>query len=341
MKKVYLIGKHSVRTPFFYKCYLPHFANYGYEVVSNASSVDYLVLGFKTDFYSCADKISQVLDDNPNAKIVVLSEEPLWDSLWSDGFSSSTWNITISGKEFHYYNINHFTSDAFEYINIPYFITTEDKYFLQYCMAFRRNAALKEREIIESWSRATSVFASIAEKRLDDKYNKSFPELNCFAQSVYRSKLSEKLFNRSGFFIQGKGWHSDLPRQKLHDWHADKLQKLTGNVRYVSAIENTAAPFYCTEKLFDAYAVLGVPVVTEKQFELSLVDISRDSMLITSGVDVDTDISRINRKVEDSVSALSYKNQIEKYSDYFSKVENLHVARDYFAKRFSSAISEL
>jgi hypothetical protein len=40
----------------------------------------------------------------------------------------------------------------------------------------------------------------------------------------------------------------------------DKLATLDGRNRFVSGLENTHHPAYMTEKLFDAYAVQGIPL---------------------------------------------------------------------------------
>ena len=63
---------------------------------------------------------------------------------------------------------------------------------------------------------------------------------------------------------EGKGWHSDQPRQSLPDWHLDKLVQLDRQSLFVSALENTLVDHYLTEKIFDAYAVLSVPLYAAK-----------------------------------------------------------------------------
>lgn len=258
-----LLGKHGNRTPFSYSVYRRIFTEKGMDFVSQLEKADFIVLGFKVDLYEHFNEITSALNVNPDIKVVVFSEEPLWDSLWSSGFQSVNGSITKSGEIITYYNINHFTSDVFDYLNLPYFITTENSYISRYCQLFRRNSNMSKSELIKNWAAAKHDFASIAEKRDEDKFHKDFLDIDCIALNRFRTQLAGKHFGSSTALVEGKGWVVDAARQELVDWHLDKLAKLDKNCKFVSAIENTKCRNYTTEKIFDAFAVLGVPLYME------------------------------------------------------------------------------
>ena len=120
---IYLLGKHSNRTPFSYSAYNDIFISKGVRFVSDILESDFIIVGFKVDLYENFNDINRAINVNSNLKVVVLSEEPLWDSLWSSGFDSKVGEIKKDGIILTYYNANHFTSDIFDFKKIPYFLS--------------------------------------------------------------------------------------------------------------------------------------------------------------------------------------------------------------------------
>ena len=85
--KICLLGKHSSRTPFSYSAYREYFSERGVIIESDPLNADYIIFGFKIDIAANTEILKEARKKNKKLKIVVLSEEPLWDTLWSSGFS--------------------------------------------------------------------------------------------------------------------------------------------------------------------------------------------------------------------------------------------------------------
>lgn len=254
---VYLFGSHSNRTPFSYAAYKVHLNSVGFNVVDKVDQSDFVVLGFKQDILSNFSVLSKI---NKDIKIVVLSEEPLWDTLWSSGFENKKHTVTLNNESIEYYNINHFTSDLFEYITIPYFVTTDNSYFVKYSSMFKRNAYYSSLDILEIWNSSKYKFASISEYRNDSKYDRAFLDKDYSTLSCFRTDISQMYREYDNSLVLGKGWDNQTKRQDIIDWHLDKLEIVDKKCLFMSSIENTYCNNYITEKLFDAYASMAIPV---------------------------------------------------------------------------------
>jgi len=261
--KVCLIGKHSNKTPFFYSEYRTLFRRAGVKYVDSPQLADVVVLGFRVDLFETFDVLYDAKLKNEKLKIIVLSEEPLWDVLWSPGFENKVHNVTKNDKKLSYVNLNHFTSDIFSNTQLPYFITTDNRYLVRYSMMFKRNSLLTVKEIMAIWESAEYKFAAIAEHRAEEKYEKECPNGTYQSLNKFRTLVTEACSVKWDCLIEGKGWNTDQPRQNLVDWHLDKLVKLDKKCLFISAFENTMCDDYLTEKVFDAFACLGVPVFYE------------------------------------------------------------------------------
>lgn len=256
--RVGLIGRHSNRTPLSYAAYAPFFAD-RVEIVKKLEDADILVTGFDIDFRENMDTVARLQKQNPRLRLAVISEEPLWDTVWAAGFRERAISISEKGHTVRYAAINHTNSDVFDFRALPYFITTTDDYVARYNHFFTRNAQLKPEAVLDRWRNASIPAAFYAEKRVDPRYAKAHPDLGIHGLSAFRSELAE-VFERKGVLRVGQGWGDAPKRQSLADWHLDKLASLDGKALLVSAVENTHQRSYVTEKLFDAFAVGGVPL---------------------------------------------------------------------------------
>jgi len=339
--KISLIGKHGNRTPFSYDVYKDIFLKSGVEFSDDPSNSNFVVVGFKVDLYENFDVVRKFLLSNPGLKIVVLSEEPLWDSLWSSGFDSARGVVTKGGESIEYFNVNHFTSEVFDYSNVPYFITTENSYISRYCQLFRRNSMLSKAELRKLWESPRYGFASISEKRDEDKFHKDFPHLGCIALNQFRTNLAKRHFGSECTLIEGKGWVSSETRQKLADWHLDKLAKLDKKCKFVSAIENTGYYNYTTEKIFDAFAVLGIPLYMESE-GVKLADvINPKSYLAFKTRSVDEALESISSFSLDNEFLDAYKDTQDKLASIFSDVELISSERQNLASRVVNSFEKL
>jgi hypothetical protein len=337
--KIHLLGKHSNRTPFSYKEYKSLFQR-DFIYVNKPKYADFLVFGFYIDIKENIDVIKESLIHNPKLKLVILSEEPLWDSLWSGDFTKKKQCINIDDLEIEYYFLNHQTTSIFDFDKIPYFLTTSDDYSVRYHTLFLQNSKLSTKEIRAIWEQAEIKKAFYAEHRLGDKYSVKFPEIDLQGLCSYRTELTAA-FEGKDALIVGQGWGETIKRQKLADWHLDKLVALRNQSYIVSALENTHQVSYVTEKIFDAFAVLAVPVYfASDQHALNKV-INHDAYINVYDKTIMEASSLINSfQVSDKFITI-YKEQLSCLATLFSDYEAINEERCRLVKQVSNEFLSL
>jgi hypothetical protein len=324
--KVFLLGKHSNRTPFSYDEYKNLFQRQ-FTYVNKPEHADFIVFGFYIDIRGNIEVIKKAVKTNSKIKLVVLSEEPLWDTLWSGDFTKKQQRIKIDGFDIEFYFLNHQTTSIFNFDKIPYFLTTSNDYIVRYHCLFQQNAMLENSEIKAIWNKANVNKAFYAEHRLGDKYNVHFHESDTRGLCSFRTELTLKFENEDAIIV-GQGWGQTEKRQKLADWHLDKLTALRYQSRIVSALENTHQTAYVTEKIFDAFAVLAVPVY-----------FASDKHEINKIVDQESYINVYNSSIGDAASIIndfqisdrfisSYKEQQTRLATLFSDYGSLYEERN-------------
>jgi len=252
---IFLFGEHSRRTPLAYEPYraiLPK----GVNVVDDLKKADCLVAGFDKDLMDN----SSLIVDNPkipsSVPIFVISEEPLWESVWARDPSSKYVNLDCGLR---YKQLGYFSSDLFRFTKLPYYLTTDDAFLSRYIQLFAKCLKKSPVELYQNWSAAPHHASFLFEKRLDPCYEVLDEQGELIGLSCFRSRLASGL-TASKVQVSGLGWSSQTPRQALVDWHLDKLAACRGTFLQ-GAIENTYHRDYVTEKIFDAYACSAVPIV--------------------------------------------------------------------------------
>lgn len=260
--RTHLLGRNSLRTPLAYQAYKPYFVDQ-IEYVAHAEDADVIVLGASPNINEHAEEIDQLLARRPGLKLAVLSEEPLWDTTWSFDTFAPTKRTKVLGRDLEYSVLNHLTSPIFNFEKLPYFVTTDDRFFVRYSHFFRRNTGLKAGELLNRWKNTRWRAAFYAEKRHGDIYDFHRPDKDLYGICAYRTRVAEAVaeaIDGDGVLRVGHGWSDGGRRQDLPDWHLDKLTALDQRSFIVSGLENTHYTTYLTEKLFDAFAVLGAPL---------------------------------------------------------------------------------
>ena len=287
---LYLFGEFVQRIPLSYPAYHPYFSQF-FEIVSKPEKADFLVCGFFGDIKTSSDLIASVKSKNPSIQLVVLSEEPLWDTLWCYRWERPIHDVIVEvgGEDYKwpFHFVNHANSDVFDFYKIPYFITTENLYTQRYCQLLKLTSSLPSKEILKRWQRAKSRYSFIAEKRLRESYHKEGHNSLLLGLSVYRTKVAMEVQKQNGAATRciGKGWESENPRQSLADWHLNKLVTLSDDNFVVSAIENTALDNYISEKPFDALSLGALPVYWANESHRIHEFINSDSMINIAGSD--------------------------------------------------------
>lgn len=318
-KRVFLFGDHSHRTPLSYPDAQYPLTEY-VEFVGEPQKADILLTGNRVDFIRNAEAIRDWYRAGSDRELCVVSEEPYWDTMWDKEFTQPETRRDFAGQKLPFKRLNHVTSELFKWQHLPYYITTENKFFARYAALFTRNAALTADDWLAHWAQCQYPTAFIAERRDEEKFNLSFPELDMHSDCVLRSRLAEASLNRGGF-VEGKGWsEASVIRQELDDWHLDKLTKLDMKARVVSALENTHHVDYITEKLFDTYAVGGVPIYSANPETHSVWRlVGRDSLINLYGLDFEHCRDKVFGFSPDKAFAEKYASTQVELAELFSK----------------------
>lgn len=311
--RIHLLGKHANRTPLSYSPY-KHIATNYFTYSNSVFDADILILGFSIDIPSHAFQIEKAMARNPGLKVVVLSEEPLWITKWSEYTTNDASDI-LSDKTtgIPYLQISCLNSSIYDDLPVPYFITTDERYLARYQTMFWRNAALNPVELLNEWEARPYKFAYIGECREDNRESIVLPtSQEGLPLSRYRTDLAKSITSKK--YVCGRGWEvAQLRRQQLPDWHSNKLAALNRKAVYVSAIENTYCKSYTTEKPFDALASLSIPIVWAPEnaclhrFIPSSATLSVHSMTSTDAADT---IDRRNATEDNACELIRACNRI-------------------------------
>lgn len=195
----------------------------------------------------------------PRLRLVLLSEEPLWDSCrMADPFRRQQRLATPEGPV-DCLVLNHATSRIFRAARIPYFLLTDPRYIDHYRPRFDRNAGWSAQDWQRHFAQVPLDALFLAKRRTEAWLAPDFGSDALRGLSVWRSHLAERCLG-DRVVRAGAGWDDAPPRQDLEDWHADKLARFDLQVRYVSALENTHQDDYISEKLWDAFAMGAIPL---------------------------------------------------------------------------------
>ncbi|KMK63946.1 hypothetical protein [Puniceibacterium sp. IMCC21224] len=226
-------------------------------VIDRPETADIVIVSHSKDLDSCAAALSAA--QRNGARIVLLSEEPLWDTVWARNPLQRQQHHTHPQGSFDFAYLNHMTSGLYEFLQIPYFLLTDRSFFARYASWFAQTAQKTPKDWLDTWARAPRDVAFVAEYRDDPKFDRAFAGIDIFGLGAWRTRVA--LGCNTGTVLRtGAGWNTLPRRQDLPDWHLDKYLDLHDGCRMVSAIENTHQNAYVSEKIFDAFAVGAVPL---------------------------------------------------------------------------------
>lgn len=338
--RIHIMGRHAHRTPFSYAAYKEIFKR-NFTYTDNPSTADVLIFGYVINIDEMAEEISALIKQRPALRLLVVSEEPLWDTTNSGDFRKRHGVRKTSAGEFRYSVINHHTSAVYEFNRFPYFLTTDNKFYLRYSRLFARNSAIDAKKQLAIWQKASIRRAFFAENRdLVKKYSVAWPEQETWGLSVYRTDVAKKVPD-NGTLRVGQGWGSSITRQALPDWHLDKLSTLRGNSAVISAIENTCQRNYISEKIFDAYAAQGIPLYWAHPSHRVGEFAAEGSFVNLFGLNPDEAVKRISAIAVDISTANRYiADQIalrERFRPYDAYIQE----RIDFSDRISSEVLKI
>lgn len=256
--RICVMGRWRHRQPLAYPS-IQKFCKAWADLVATPQEADILLFAHPDDL---ARELPEIVQNREarRGKVVLLSEEPFWDSVWGSDRYAREQTLRAQDEEISFINLNHWTSDIFRFFQIPYFLLTDYRYFPRYAVRFKRNAN-KGRKFWRQHFKSTPVqSAFIAEHRSNVKFDVRGANNELTGLAAYRTRVAE-MVTGDAVVRQGRGWgETGFRRQHLIDWHLDKLLRFDRKCKIMSAIENTHQINYISEKFFDSMAVGSVPL---------------------------------------------------------------------------------
>ena len=253
---------------FSYEIYLEHLSEY-YEKVSSPKQADVI---FVTYVQNIRDDFKKFYNYQlgSNAKIVILSEEPVWDLSWSQSIKWEGDKQIVSNlkntKKVQVERINFINSNVFWYNKIPFFLTTQKAYTDNYLNYIDRLENEDLADIVQKKSYdVTGVFSRRTKDYINEFYVGDDVDKKCL--NTFRGLLCDTLKEKSSlkcdFFGFNNSEYTGLTDITIYDsteFHRVKLDWCIDNAKFLFAFENTMLRTYVTEKIFDAVASVSVPI---------------------------------------------------------------------------------
>ena len=330
--KIALLGRHSNRTPIAYHSYSSILPG-DIQLVPSIEEADAVVLGFEIDLLSLSEEQQELLANRRDIRLLVISEEPLWDTVWASDYQSRVVQLP-TGIQYECYN--HFNSSLFKFERIPYFLTTNNHFLVRYRAMLQANSFVTAREIEKHWSSAQYKGAFFLERRDDRRYAVQGADGEPLGLSFLRSSIAAKFYGLEGYLVTGKGWRAQGARQLSADWHLEKLSVCKNNAAVLMAAENTYHCNYVTEKVFDSYACLAVPLVYGGLGHRYSELLPNESYVNLRGLTTDKVFEAVETIVFDSDFIARYQSDIQVLIDQTLTAENLAMERHRVVSELAS-----
>ena len=267
--KYILYGESKKICMFSYETYLPYLADY-FEKVDNVKNADVVIVTFVGDIVNNYKRFLGFIE-NSDAKVVLLSEEPLFDTRWSDRIiyeNDKTFVRNLRGKkEIELHILSYFTSDIFDFDKIPYFLTTNKNIMGNYR---KQISLLENKNLVKHWQQKQYDVVGLQIKRPEEgKFD--FSEIKeGTSLGRLREELIDKFVDDSAIKTKflGSGYEklkhiTEFTNESSRDsaeWHTTKLNYCSNKSKFLLSIENTICKNYITEKIFDAISTNSLPI---------------------------------------------------------------------------------
>jgi len=255
--RIYKTGAHINRSPLSYRALAALFEG-SVRFVNTPAQADLFLFAHTMDLEDIPMNVCAAWRQNPRP-IVVLSEEPFWDTIWGKRPLQRDYIIDTRFGAVPVVQLNHHTSKIFAFDRIPYYLLTNHRFASAYAYHFRRNAARCAADWKAGFERRAVDVTFMAERRPESYHNVRFAEGDIIGLCAWRTELALGCRARNVERL-GQSWQGGATRLTLQDWHLDKLVRLNRRARILSGVENTHQPDYITEKIFDAFALGARPL---------------------------------------------------------------------------------
>jgi hypothetical protein len=231
-----------------------------FRVVEDMDDADIILL---TDpFYHQHDFLQR--KEKINARLYSFSDEPIWDLYSNVGTPEKLKENVIEWNGHEITQLNHFNSDIFEFDTLPYYLTHHPDIVAKYITMSSQWSYKTDKELVGIWRKRPINIQGLVGKangRFEKKVSKVYDECNI----VRRSKIAQEIGKDKENHLDGKGWSIQSGKTCVSNardnrsWHYHKMKSCMSS-RYLLSMENTLAPNYITEKIFDAVFSLNVPI---------------------------------------------------------------------------------
>lgn len=258
MIRTFKTGLHAHRTPLSYPALRPLF-QYDILQVSDPDDADILIFGHILDIQ---DAPVDVIESwrRKQQPVVLLSEEPFWDTVWGRQPGLRDIEIDTTHGLLPVTQLNHHTSQIFNFECIPYYLLTNHRFAVSYAARFMQNRALSAAQWRARFQQYSHDLVFMFERRPETHHNVVWRDYDIIGLCAWRTEVAEISGTTKRVARLGHSWDKDIAkRQETVDWHLDKLVSRNGQQRILAAFENTHQPFYVSEKFFDAFACGALP----------------------------------------------------------------------------------
>lgn len=253
------IGPQRHRSPLAHASLQPLWSDHLVEVVDLAQA-DLVLSAHPNDFATAPPGLEDRLEGGRAPKLLLYSEEPLWDLLFSPDPLAQTAQLPVFRAGMRpVRQVNFLNSGRFVFDKIPYFLLTNHRFANAYAARFAVNAKLDATEWAQQFRQRRDPIAFIAARHRGHHHDTVLLDGQIRGLSAWRSRVAERLV-ASGARLHGQGWSHHSRRSDLRNWHLDKLVGYGRQSVLLSAIENTHFTDYVSEKIFDAFAMGSIPV---------------------------------------------------------------------------------
>lgn len=273
--------------------------------------------------------------------VVVLSEEPFWDTIWGKRPMSPHIVVDTGFGPLPVEQINYQTSDVFRFERIPYYLLTNPRFGRAYRRMLARNAARRAGDWLRDWSTRPIDVAFMFERRPEPSHDVTWPEGDLTGLCAWRTRLAEAC--TTGRVVRlGRSWQGGQSRFELRDWHADKLRKLDGKARMIGAFENTHQQDYITEKIFDAFACGALPLYAASSgHRVHGLGLPPESWINLDGLDTNTAAERIAALSSDTATAEAFASAQIRLAALFHSPRHWQFEKHALRERLLAALKRV
>lgn len=337
MIRAFKSGRHAHRTPLSYTALAPLWEGQ-IELVDRPEAADLYVFSHVPDIEEAPRDL--VMDWRRRRRpVVLLSEEPFWDTIWGKRPMDRIIYVETDHGALPVVQINHQTSDLFDFARIPYYLLTNHRFARAYRARFARNAARSPRDWQADFANRAVDLTFMFERRPEPWHDVSWPEGDVIGLCAWRTRLAETC-SGAGIERLGRSWEAGVPkRQELPDWHADKLARLDGHARLLSGVENTHQPRYITEKLFDAFACGAIPLYYgSPEHRVHDFGLPQESWINLFGLEPEAAVTQIHAFRADMPTFDAYSRAQQVLAGLFCNEENWQAERARLAAVLPAAL---